>query len=287
MSTPPGSASVTVAHVVRRSGRASRRRCAPSDCPTKLIRVGSTPTGPAGAACPEQSRGLDRLRQRDQVRLALPQVVAGGERTRQVDEVRARRVDHAVLAGCASGVVHEVDVERALRGADALRLGRRAIQRVRRVGDAVQRQVDGRDDEARVGEAVRHRERVRSVTRDAVLHDGDRPAAGRLARGHAEVAFGIVTRSGTVTSATLAGDRIEHRQVAARRVDPRTGGGRGGPELRQHRGLVVRIGGRRQVIRQLRRADVDVRLAGGRVRTACVVRPVGTISVCCGVGLRR
>ena len=151
----------------------------PSDCPAKLTRAGFTPTGPAGSGVPGAiaSVWIDFV---SVIRSASPcrrlsRVVAGlGMLTKCVPEASITPSDTA-----APAALYQVDVERALRCADALRLGRIAIQRVGRIGDAVQRKVDCRDDEARIGEAVRHSERVRTVTRDAVLHDRDRPAAGR------------------------------------------------------------------------------------------------------------
>ena len=54
------------------------------------------------------------------------------------------------------------------------------VERIARVGDAVQRQVDRDDREALRGERAGDREHVGAVARDAVLEDHDRPAGRRL-----------------------------------------------------------------------------------------------------------
>ena len=155
---------------------------APSERPTKLMRVGLTPTGTGPAAAWAMARpAIDFV---SWIRSASPcrrlsRLVSGLGKLMKWP--CRRRVDHAVVAGCARACCSdEVDVERALRRAEALRRVGRCCntKRARRVRDAVQRQVHRRDDEARVGESIRHRKRVRAVTRDAVLQDDDRPAAG-------------------------------------------------------------------------------------------------------------
>jgi len=65
-------------------------------------------------------------------RLGLAQVVAAGGRAREVDHVRAGLVDLAISRRRTRRIVHEVNVERALGRANALRQRRRAVERSER-----------------------------------------------------------------------------------------------------------------------------------------------------------
>ena len=146
------------------------------------------------------------------------------------------------------------------------------------------RSIDATMKHASAKESAMARASVR-LPRDAVLHDDDRPAGGGLARAAATWRSGSRPASGTVTSRDLGRHRIEHRQEAARRVEPGTGDGpAASPELGQHRRAVVRVGGRRQVVGQPASSRRRCWPCPAAPRwPAGSSGPVGTISVGCAV----
>jgi hypothetical protein len=109
---------------------------------------------------------------------------ARGQQAREVDEVAARGIDIAVGTRCAGRVVLEIEIERALGREHECARGVRddlvVEERVGRIRQAVQGQVDRDDAETGLCERAGDRERVRAVARDAMLEDHDRPAGRRL-----------------------------------------------------------------------------------------------------------
>jgi len=144
-------------------------------------------------------------------------------------KLRAGAIDLAVSRGRTRRVVHEVDIERALGRANALRQRRRAVQRPERgvtLQDAVQGQVHRHHDEAM--RPHRRRTMVSACPRLPVMPCctmATGPACSRLA-GAGELARRNGDDDRHRTSATLAGAGLN--MVRLRLLDASGAGGRTG-----------------------------------------------------------
>ncbi len=187
--TPPGTDSVTVRRSlrevdVRATDDGAERQAGEADARrVDADRAGRRP------ACPGDRQGPGSTSSADQVGLGLAQVVAPGERARQVDEVRARR-HRSCRREAARPCVLLTRSTSNVRSVAPRHCGcAGAAVAVEPVSGSSRRRVmpcSGRSIAATMkhwlGEGVRHGERLRTVAGDAVLHDHHRPAAGGLAR---------------------------------------------------------------------------------------------------------
>ncbi len=207
-----------------------------------------------------------RAHQRYQVGGRLAQVVPRSDDVRQVDEAAARGVDLAVRARRAGRVVLHVQVERALdrtgrgqRHPRVERVGSRSVERVGRVGQAVQRQVDRNDHESRIRERIGDCQHVSSIARDAVLEDHYGPPTSRLHSVPDGGRVGNGYQQRNLEHLGSDGLRIEASQEMAAGIQRR---GPPLPESSQRRGAT-------EVVRDGQRAGVDVGMAlqeGARLR---------------------
>ncbi len=154
-------------------------------------------------------------------------------------------------------------------------------------GNAVQRQVDRGEHVAGVGERVRHRQRLRAVARDAVLHDRERPARRRASRRRRRPLWRSArspARDRDVRD--LLRDRVEPRQVAAGRIQ--SGHRRGARRVQNFvstepcRSALRPASGNTAAAWRRRRCRPCPAALHWRL---LVVRPVGTTAVGCAVAV--
>ena len=209
----------------------------PSDWPTNAMRE------PSKSVPRRVMHRRNRVRELEQIGDALTQVVARGQKARKIDEPAARRIDRAIRTRRAGRVVLEVEIERALGRAERGERRVADVERIGRVGDAVQRQIDRDDRETLRGERAGDRERIGAVARDAVLEDHDRPAGGRLGVARARVRQRHHHRHGLrrgrdrerIAVSDVRRGRIETETRALRNVRA----GRRMPELVQRRDRIL------------------------------------------------
>ncbi len=198
--------------------------------------------------------------ERDEIGGGFAEIVTLGEQASEVDVARAGGIDLSVRA-CGTGrVVDDIEIERALDGAGrrkrqpgVQRIGAGGIERIGRIGEAMQRLVDRDRDEAYIGERVCNGKHVRAVSADAVLEDHHRPAGGRPRAARHHVGGGGVRNAYQHRYLNrFRGDRqrIEARQIAAARIERRRSAL---PVARQGSAAA-------QVIGNAQRADIDGRV---------------------------